>query len=243
MGGTWLCLCARRDLSIQLIWGHPTHEDLDALVASVRAQAGQAPQLALFDCTQLDDATREDPEPYQRVLEACSAPRRALVCAGSMTSLFTESAVEGCESQLFRDFEAALDWLAPTLTPEQRAGVRRLRAGATASHNLLTRLRQLFMRQDVAKVDVAFAARQLGSSRRSLQRALTRQGTSFRTELGQARLERAKRELTTGASVTGLAYELGFQNVQSFIRVFKQGTGITPGAWRRNDSALRRAVA
>jgi len=246
---TWLNLCARHDLSIQLIWGRPTDADIEALFASMRELPRTEPQAVLFDCSQLDDTTLGDALRRRQLLEtrreltSGGATRHALVCPSQATALFVESFGANSSNQLFRDFDAALDWLAPTLTPEERAGIRAVRTGATATHSLLARLRQLFLREDVTKIDVAFAARQLGSSRRSLQRALAQQGTSFRAELLQSRLQRAKRELTTGASVTWLAYELGFQNVQSFIRVFKQGTGITPGAWRRGESALRRATS
>jgi AraC-like DNA-binding protein len=97
----------------------------------------------------------------------------------------------------------------------------------------LARLRKLFSNEDVTSIDIAFAARKLGCSRRSLQRELAQRGTSFRAELNRVRIERAKRELNTGASVTWLAYELGFGSAQSFIRGFKQCTGVTPGTWRR----------
>jgi AraC-like DNA-binding protein len=230
--------------------GRPTDEEIENLLTSTRVQAQRGERhAALFDCSLFEEKTTEDTRRRRQLLEARHAmlsgctTRNALVCPANATPpLFAQpfdadvTRAPRSANQTFVDFELALDWVEPTLTPDLRAGIRTIRAHATATHALLTRLKQLFSREDVSQVDVSFAARHLGTSRRSLQRALAQQGTSFRAELNQTRIERAKRELNRGASVTSLAFELGFQNVQSFIRVFKQATGVTPGAWRRGDS-------
>ena len=66
----------------------------------------------------------------------------------------------------------------------------------------------------------------------SVLKALTGQSTQ---ELIQARLVAcAKRELAAGeATVSEVAYGLGFAYTQSFSKLFKSKVGCTPGAWRR----------
>jgi AraC-like DNA-binding protein len=243
---TWLNLCVVEDLWVQIIWGRPRDEDIRALLDSLKVQAGgNQAHASLFDCTHVEDMTIKDAHRLRHFLKerhritGPATSRHALVCATEAIPFFGDGDfVAGLPRpcQVFGDFDAALDWLSPMLTSETRAGIRSVRAEVTSAPCLLTRLRQLLLREDLTKVNVAFAATQLGQSRRSLQRSLAQQGTSFRAELSHNRLNRAKRALSTGASVTWIAYELGFQNVQAFIRAFKHDTGITPGEWRRRDS-------
>lgn len=50
------------------------------------------------------------------------------------------------------------------------------------------------------------------------------------------RVERAKNLLRyTDATVEKIGYQVGFQNVRSFMRTFKQYTSLTPGQWRSKE--------
>ena len=44
-------------------------------------------------------------------------------------------------------------------------------------------------------------------------------------------IQRAKNELTTGASIAQVAYKLGFEYPQHLSKMFKQQTGMTPTAY------------
>lgn len=61
-------------------------------------------------------------------------------------------------------------------------------------------------------------------------------GTTPAKFVNQARIQRARALLVAdGASVTEVAFEVGFQSVGHFVRVFKQSTGETPGDYVRRN--------
>lgn len=91
-------------------------------------------------------------------------------------------------------------------------------------------LRQL-LHGDVPSI--AQVAGALFVSERTLQRRLAREGVQFSTLLDEARLEMARRYLAAGrASLTEIAYLLGFVDPNSFFRSFKRWTGKTPADYR-----------
>ncbi len=76
-------------------------------------------------------------------------------------------------------------------------------------------------------------ARQLAVSKRTMQRQLGEESTSFSDILNATRRRLAQHYLKSPSVTQGeIAYLLGFQEVNSFIRAFKDWTGITPGAYR-----------
>lgn len=73
-------------------------------------------------------------------------------------------------------------------------------------------------------------------SARTLQRKLTREGAQFSALLDEARLDMARRYLAAGrASLTEIAYLLGFADPNSFFRSFKRWTGKTPADYRSSQ--------
>jgi AraC-like DNA-binding protein len=73
----------------------------------------------------------------------------------------------------------------------------------------------------------------LKMSKRTLQRRLAAEGTSFENLLGRVALARACDLLLAGAEVTAVAFELGYSDPAHFTRAFKRVTGENPRAWRR----------
>lgn len=62
-------------------------------------------------------------------------------------------------------------------------------------------------------------------------------GTTPAKFVNQARIQRARALLAANhASVTEVAFEVGFQSVGHFVRVFKQATGETPGDYLRRNT-------
>lgn len=76
-----------------------------------------------------------------------------------------------------------------------------------------------------------------GMSTRSMQRALTAEGTSFRRLLDEVRRAKAMDMLVTRSGRLGtLAEELGYSEVSALSRAVRRWTGTTPGVMRRASS-------
>ncbi|KAB8140391.1 AraC family transcriptional regulator [Chloroflexia bacterium SDU3-3] len=83
-------------------------------------------------------------------------------------------------------------------------------------------------------------ARRLAMSKRSIQRKLSDEASSYQDMLNAVRQEMACAYLSrSSASLVEIAYLLGFQDGNSFIRAFRSWTGQTPGEYRA--SALKSA--
>jgi AraC-like DNA-binding protein len=86
-----------------------------------------------------------------------------------------------------------------------------------------------------AGTDVAAVARALHMSARTLQRRLEQEHTRFSQVLDDARLRVARRLLANpAATLTEVAFRLGFADLATFSRAFKRWTGRPPGQWRRS---------
>lgn len=77
------------------------------------------------------------------------------------------------------------------------------------------------------------AANRLAMSKRSLQRRLSEELSSYQEVLNATRRELAHSYLSrSSVSLVEIAYLLGFQDGNSFIRAFRGWTGQTPGEYR-----------
>jgi AraC-like DNA-binding protein len=83
---------------------------------------------------------------------------------------------------------------------------------------------------------VQFFANQLNVSPNYLSRLLkTLTGQSTQQIIHDKLMEKAKEKLsTTQLSISEIAYELGFEHPQSFTKLFKSKTNISPQAFRAN---------
>jgi AraC-like DNA-binding protein len=81
-------------------------------------------------------------------------------------------------------------------------------------------------------------ARALEMSRRTLQRKLAVQGTSFRQLLDTTRHDLAQRFIEDpGQSIGEITFELGFARQSAFSRAFRRWTGMTPSDYRQRVAA------
>lgn len=79
----------------------------------------------------------------------------------------------------------------------------------------------------------------LGVSKRTLQRRLQEESTSFKIELNQTREKLARYYLTNSTSSGGeISFLLGFDDPNSFFRAFHAWTGKTPESFRRESSQI-----
>lgn len=86
---------------------------------------------------------------------------------------------------------------------------------------------------------LAALARGTGASARTLQRLFRAEtGMSFQVWRRQRRLRHALERLASGASVTAVALEAGYQSVSAFVSVFRRTFGQTPGRYFRAPSTL-----
>jgi AraC-like DNA-binding protein len=92
-------------------------------------------------------------------------------------------------------------------------------------------LRLLMLHGDVSGESTA---RMLAMHRRTLNRRLKAQGTTFQFMLDRVRFGVARQLLeSTGMTLDDVAAALGYTSVSPFMRSFRRWTGTTPGRWRR----------
>ena len=102
-------------------------------------------------------------------------------------------------------------------------------------------LRLLMLSGHVSGEDTA---RMLSMHRRTLNRRLKAQGTTFQSVLDRVRLEAARQLLeSTRLPLDDIAASLGYASVSPFMRSFRRWTGTTPGQWRRGGTGERREAA
>lgn len=93
----------------------------------------------------------------------------------------------------------------------------------------------LYQWPDSVSITKESVAELLNTSSRTLTRRLQEEGNQFSYLLKSVRLEKAKQALEDGfRDVQQLAIDLGFSDRRGFERAFKQWTGETPAAYRRN---------
>jgi AraC-like DNA-binding protein len=140
--------------------------------------------------------------------------------------------------QVFESEEEGIDWLggAPGLGHDLFRELDAIRGSVFTESPLVRKLRPL-LDQDGA-LSAAVAARRLGLSTRSLQRALEHAGTTYRQETLSFRMKRAKALLVDESRPVSLvAEQVGFASLQAFATAFRSAEGMTPTAWRRRAKA------
>ena len=91
------------------------------------------------------------------------------------------------------------------------------------------------------RIDVV--ARRLATTPRTLQRRLSRAGTSFGAMCDDARREAAQTYLAdTTLSIAEVTYLLGYSEPTAFHRAFRRWHGTTPDAFRRMASAKHQVI-
>jgi AraC-like DNA-binding protein len=76
----------------------------------------------------------------------------------------------------------------------------------------------------------------MACDKRSLQRTLKQEGTSYQLLLDEVRFTMAQEHLRDSSMpLTNLAVLLGYTDVSSFSRAFKQQFGQSPSAWRKQN--------
>jgi AraC-like DNA-binding protein len=93
-------------------------------------------------------------------------------------------------------------------------------------------------------ISLATTARHLGTSPRTLQRRLKRDGLSFRGLVEESRFEIASALLRrTDIQVQDLAARLGYATPGAFGRAFRKWAGCSPGVHRRASGGSSRGAS
>jgi len=101
--------------------------------------------------------------------------------------------------------------------------------------------RQIMLESDISEANTKTVAGRLNVSPRTLRRRLAEEGFTFQEAKNLARERRAKYLLANGnASLTEIAFELGYSELSAFSRAFRAWSGETPQAYRDNIRALTR---
>lgn len=144
-------------------------------------------------------------------------------------------------SHAFTGLEIERAWLdrAPACRYKELRGYLQTRADlllAKADQNASAaeRVRRWLAAQpDLARPTLALAAREFGTSTRTLRRRLHAEHVQFSALLDEARAEQAKRLLAKSPStIQETAYLLGFRTPSAFSRAFKRWTGMAPRNYR-----------
>ena len=222
-----------------VVWGRPNVDEARAIVRA------RAPELANGGTHQLvlDYRLVEviDPDAFGCLAEWVGANRARLGEVTTRAALilpadrFAASIVAGFytvvespyPSKLCTTVEEAETWLGvPTVQP-----VTAVHDASAAGRPVTSALSQLLDRTPTLGMDDA--GRALGLARRTLQRRLRDEGTSFLTESRRARVRRAKfLLLSTDSKIAAIADSIGCATAQHFSELFRAETGVAPTEWR-----------
>lgn len=147
----------------------------------------------------------------------------------TVSGLFYELCA-GAPAALFTDRWESLRWLGvPGASARRLVGVLESLDGGSPD---VRRLRN-HLSAHLTGTDLGSAARALGRSPRSLQRALRAARTSFREEVDRARVRAAEALLVdTDDKIDTVARAVGFASRAAFFELFKRHAGEAPGEFR-----------
>jgi AraC-like DNA-binding protein len=125
--------------------------------------------------------------------------------------------------------------LLATLNPQLEREIASRETQQTTSFRAKRVLKRLLGGQHT---DIDEVAKELGMSRRTLQRRIAEDGSSFRQLLSDARRELARLYLLhPSLGLSQAASLLGYENSNSFLRAFRVWEGVTPTEWRAMQKA------
>ena len=84
--------------------------------------------------------------------------------------------------------------------------------------------------------NIDYVAEQFSLNKRTLNRKLAAEGTTFKVLLTDVKKEEALQLLSnTHNSITRVALELGYSETSSFTNAFKKWFGLTPKKWQKEN--------
>ncbi len=123
---------------------------------------------------------------------------------------------------------------------DQLDGVTPWRFGPHESDPFLERLYRVIMSQFVGRQSPTLVevSRMIDVSPATLKRRLCEAGTSYSQLLDRARYDSARELLAeTPLAISEIAQQLGYSGTNNFVRGFRRLSGVTPGAYRRQEQS------
>ena len=255
VGPTFFVWCHAPNLCGSVTWGRPTETDVRQLVAAWDFTLH--PALASGFVVIMDDHAVEyaDWRTLSIVVDAIRRwmprwrrlfRRQAVVIPpgiiGMMIAGIAPLVGVRHRFRLFRAPGDAICWLGHPDGPAAASEVERRVDEARGTSPLLRALRD-YLDQSLDTAGVQPAARALGMARRSLQRELGRERTSFRAELDLARVRAASSMLAyTDEKVEVIARKVGGLSASRLSALFRRHVGETPAEHRRRLEAATGSV-
>lgn len=181
-------------------------------------------------------ATRHNVQPVSVEVPA-SAPMDAAYEAwfGCPVTLGTNTALTLAAADARRPFLTHDDLMWEFFAPSLRRRMEDAKRGETMRTRVEHALNELL---PSGRTQIEDVARELAVSKRSLQRRLAEEGTSWLEVLNLCRARLARHYLgSTNLSVDEVSFLLGFEDPNSLFRAFHRWTGTTPEAWRADARA------
>lgn len=245
-GRTWLFFCAPAGLVGTLVSGSPDEAAMRRLTevytAYGRMRAGDRPRGTLFDASGLEFADASSFRVLVDYFAAHAGPLAPLIdklavvhgggYAGAVVAGFRDVVRLRPSVRVFAARADALAWLGHA-DADSVAAIDALARLLDGGDPWLCELRAR-LRGSLVDADAPRLARELGMSRRSLQRRLQDAGTSFQRELQRMQIEVASQRLvSTDEKVTAIALDVGCGTLQHFCQLFRRHIGETPTEFRR----------
>lgn len=244
-GRGWAVWCATDTLIGAVVWGSPDEKMAAESTAAFgfACHDGIVTYDAIIDARNLD---RIDERALQLMLKFFAGrskgmakkarrfvivrPARDLV--GTVVAGILPAAASLAKIELVDDLVAAGRVLAVDTSPFETIAKE-----AIDADGFLARVRQAIERA-LPEADIEALAATLGLSRRTLQRRITEENTTYRGEVLAARLRHAAHRLAnTDDKITAIALECGFPSSQHFAAAFRAAHGITPTQHRERGRA------
>lgn len=223
---------------------HPQHELVLILQGEVRVTTagtvlpGQPGEVQVFPARVSHDQASRGAWRTLCVLYSGDAPPGPRTIATGGDALVRTWMEHLCELAGSRDEDAAAGDALLAALLARLAGLERRAAQDAHLHPALASAERVIRAGLAAPLDVADLARQVGLSHSHL-------GSLFRARHGcsplqwhlRLRLERARTLLANPyTSVSAVAADLGFSDLNYFVRRFRAAHGRPPGAWRRAEA-------